>query len=177
MPAPVFQSLFRPAGALYETCPEDIAGDDLAALTSAQLYLVGIGIPANTVVTAITFWSGSTALDTGANQWFALFDRNRVKLAVTSDDTSGAWAENTAKTLNLASPYPVNTDGLFYLGVMVKGTTPPTLTGKSLTLTSVPASAPIRCGTADGTLTDPASCPATASAITATGKIPYAYIS
>lgn len=177
MAAPFIRSLARPDGALYETIPEDIAGDNLAALTTAQLFLVALGIPAGTVVTAITFWSGSTALDTGANQWFALFDRSRVKLAVTSDDTSTAWAANTKKTLNLTAPYAVNTDGLYYAGIMVKGTTPPTLTGKSLTLSSVAASAPIRCGTSDGTLTDPASCPATATAITGGGLIPYAYIS
>lgn len=166
-----------PTGAIAQTVPRHNAGTNFAALVSAQLLLVGIWLPADTLVSTITFVSGTTALVTGVNQWFALYNSARGKLAVTADDTSTAWGAATAKTLTISGGFTTTYEGLHYVGCMVKATTVPSLVGVAAT----PATkdiAPILSGLSSAGLTNPASAPATAAAIT-TGQtaVEYAYVS
>lgn len=166
----------RPTGALTETVPRSVSRlENIAFLASARLNLVAVYLTAGQTVTTITFVSSTTALSTATNQWFALYDSARAKLAVTTDDTSTAWASNATKSLNLASPYSVVTSGLYYLGICVVATTVPTLAGLS-SPAGVVGLAPILGGISTTGLTDPASAPTTAAAITAQGGIPYAYV-
>lgn len=150
------------------------------ALLSGRLTLGTIGLRAGDVIRTATFLSATTALATGTNQWFALFDANRNRVAITNDDTSTAWAANTAKTLTFATPYEVPDTGLYYLGIMVAATTVPTLAGighlagPGAVIANLP---PIQCGSADTGLTNPASCPAQATTLTALAVVPYAYVS
>lgn len=173
-------NLWQPSTVLAETYsvkPGSIGNN--AALTSAQLFLVGTVISAGTVCTNITFHSATTALSAGTNQWFALYDKNLALLRVTADDTSTAWAANAAKILALATTYTTTTTDRYYLGIMVKATTVPTLGGMSHgnVATNTPMSlAPIYAGTSTGSLTNPASAPDPAAALTASNIIPYAYI-
>lgn len=176
-PVPRAGSILLPTGAIAQTVPRVSAGTNFAALVSAQLLLVAIWLPASVTVTSITFVSGTQALVTGVNQWFALYSAARGKLGVTSDDTSTAWGASTAKTLNLATPQAITAEGLYYLGCMVKATTVPSLVGQSATPATkdIP---PILSGLSTAALTNPASAPATAAAIT-TGQtaVEYAYVS
>lgn len=141
---------------------------NVGAQTSAQLILHRILLPKGLPVTNITFYTMTTALGTGSNQWFALFDSSRNKLAVTADDTSTAWAANSAKTLAVTGgPFVTTYAGWHYLGQMVKATTMPTMVGGSFTgSANIHSVAPIVAGKADTGLTNPASCPSTAAALT-----------
>lgn len=165
-----------PTGALAQNRIRLVAAN-IAILTSAQLYLNAIWLPACTA-TSITFVSGTQAAVTPANQWFGIFDTSYVPLRLTADDTSTAWAANTAKTLNLSSPLAVTSAGLYYVGIMVKAGTVPSLTGGSGTANpAVLGIAPVISGTSSGSLTNPASCPNPAAAPTNTGNSCYFYIS
>ena len=130
-------------------------------LASGRLHLVGIFLPAGLVVTNIAFWSATTALSSGTNQWFSLWDAAIAKLAVTSDDTSTAWPANTEKSLALTSPYTVPSSGRYYLGLTVVATTPPTM-ATSGSINAIAAKAPNIGGASTTGLTDPASAPSTA---------------
>lgn len=152
------------------------AGADPAGtltIVSGTLYLMAIPLIVGTVVTTISFRSRNTALAVGVNQWFSLWDSARAKLGVTNDDTSTAWGTNTTKTLTLTSPYTVLSTGLYYVGLVVVAATPPTLA--SVGYSNI--SAPILSGSSNTGLTDPASAPATADALSASSAQPFAYVS
>ncbi len=143
----------------------DITETNVAALTSGQLFLQAIWLEAGMVVRWISFCSATTAGATLTNQLFGLFDSSRNQLAVTSNDTTTAWAANTVKTLLVTTPYTVTTSGLYYVGIMVAATTVPTLKGPAaLTATQVHGAAPIINGNSSSGLTT--SLPNPAAAIT-----------
>ena len=152
-----------------------INSSDQSLLASGRLQLERIILGKGQVITGISFWSYLTALVTGLNQWFALFDSNRVPLVFTVDDTSTAWGTQTKKSLNLISPYTVLDSGFYYIGICVVATTVPTLRSANITgRLSGPATDPPICGGRSSTgLTDPASCPNPAGAITAQSLSPY----
>lgn len=164
-------------GGLYDTVERQAVADDLAALATGTLVLCAIDLPGGLNISNITFVSGATAAGTPVNQWFALYDSNLHKLAVTADDTSTAWAANAAKTLAIAAPgYRTQGAGLFYLGCMVKATTVPTLAGVSLRA-GVAGLTPKLCGTSTSGLTTPSTAPDPAGALTTVNGIPYGYVS
>jgi hypothetical protein len=164
-----------PSASAYESYARQACDANLAVLATGTLVLQAIYLPAGTVVSSITCVSGGTAAGTPTNQWFALYDQSLAKLAVTADDTSTAWAADSAKTLSFASPFVTTYSGLHYVGVMVKATTVPTLAGVA-TRASVIGLAPKLTGTSTGSLTTPATAPATAAALTAVAATIYAYI-
>lgn len=117
-------------GSLAETldrnfCPEV----NTAALVSQRLQMQAIWLLAGTLITNISFYSATTALATGSNQLFGLYDIDRNRLGVTNNDGATAWGANTIKTLALTTPYTVQRTALHYLGIMVHATTVPTLKG------------------------------------------------
>jgi hypothetical protein len=165
-----------PLAALFETFSRENADANLSVLATGTLVLQAVFLPYNAVVSGITCVAGATAAGTPTNQWFALYDQTLNKLAVTADDTSTAWAADTAKTLSFSGGYTTTYAGLHYLGVMVKATTVPTLAGQA-TRASITGLAPKTCGLSTGGLTNPASAPAAAAAITAAAASIYAYTS
>ena len=156
-----------------------VCGGNLSALTTQVMTSVAILLYAGDVVTNLTFKSGGTAAGTPTNWWFALYDTNPtpVLLGQTADQTTTAWAADTAKTLALATPYTVPTTGIYYAGVMVKATTPPTLIGASA---QADASAAVVSGmkvlaqTSGSSLT--ATAPSTITSATTVGTVPLAVI-
>jgi len=167
-----------PAGAITQTVPRGtFTISNIALLTSGTLLLQAVSLRAGTTATTINFLSRTTALVTGTNQWFGLFDSNRVCLAVTNDDTSTAWGSSSVKSLNLTTPYVVPTDGFYYIGIMVNASTVPTL-GGVVNASSQPGNiAPILIGTSNTAQTTPFTVGATATALTAsTAGFAYAYI-
>lgn len=166
-----------PTAALAETLRRGtISSITLAALTSAQLFLIAVPLVKGQLVSNITFLSGSTALNTGTNQWFALYSSARALLGVTSDDGATAWAANATKTLALAVAYTVPSSGLYYLGIMVKATVAvPTLAGILVPNTTALNIPPIVGGNSTAALTNPASAPNPAAVITVSANVPYAY--
>lgn len=97
-------------------------------LLSGRITLVYMPMRAGASISTITFISGSTALSAGTNQVFGLYDTSWNRLATTADDTSTAWAANSAKTLTLTgAPYSVPATAGYYVACLVVASTVPSL--------------------------------------------------
>ena len=104
--------------------------DDVAALTSGVMTTTPLWLNAGDTVTNLTAISGGTALATGTHWFFALYNpAGTTLLGQTADQTSGAWAADTVKTLALAAPVKITASGLYQVGIMVAASTVPTLVG------------------------------------------------
>lgn len=112
-----------------ESVPRWAVTGNLAALTTQVMTSVALPLQAGDVVTSLTFVSATTAAGTPTNWWFALYSPAGALLAQTADQTSTAWAANTAKKLALSAPVLITQAGVYYAAVMVKATTVPTLAG------------------------------------------------
>lgn len=168
-----------PTGAVAENMPRRQGGthldNSLTSWASGTLFLSAIPLVAGITVTSISMLSGATGAAGATHCWFSLWSPSRGKLGVTNDDTAASpWALATVKTMSLVAPYVVPTTGLYYVGAVVVATTMPTLRGAAPNAT-LAALAPILGGTSDASLTDPASAPTTAAAITAKTAQAYAY--
>jgi hypothetical protein len=142
-------------------------------MTSAAVYL-----PAGITITNLTFMSATTALGTGTHWWFALYSTAATPalLAQTADQTSTAWAANTAVTLPLASPYVTTTAGVYYASVMVAASTVPTLvSATALGSAGVLSTDKILAQTSGSSLTTTA--PATITGATTVTNVPYVALS
>lgn len=129
---PLLNNKYVLSGALYETFDRCLCNEvNTAALSSGRLSLQAIYLPAGTTINSISFWSATTALATGTNQLFGLYDQNLNLLRSSVNDTSIAWAANSRKTLSLTSAFTTTYSGLYYLGIMVAATTVPTLKGNT----------------------------------------------
>lgn len=102
----------------------DVTALATGVMTSVALYLVE-----GDVVSNLTFISGATAADTPANYWAALYSPAGALLSQSADKTSTAWAADTAVTFALGAAQHIAKSGIYYAALMVKATTPPTLTG------------------------------------------------
>ncbi|WP_030747670.1 right-handed parallel beta-helix repeat-containing protein [Streptomyces sp. NRRL F-5135] len=134
-PVPALEAAMTPPGR-YETTSRLRCGGEAQPATG-WLYLVPIWLPKGLVVANLSFVAGNTSGSGLTNQWFTLHDSNRVALARTADATTAAWAAATTKTLAIAqttagtaTSYTTTYTGLHYLGVMIAGTTPPSLMGE-----------------------------------------------
>jgi hypothetical protein len=165
-----------PTAALAETVPRSSTLSNQAVLLSGRRTLFGIELIEGLVINGISFFSSSTALSGGSNQWFELLDVNRNRLAVTTDDGATAWASSSKKALNFASAYTVPSSGFYYLGIMVNATTVPTLLCLNVGASSVMGEVPILGGNADTGLTTPASAPSPATALGTIGNVAYAFV-
>jgi hypothetical protein len=132
-------------------------------------------LPTGTTVTNVVFMSGTTVAGSPTNQWFGLFDLNRVALRLTANALTAAWAANTSKLLALTAPFVTTYTGLHYLGVMVTATTVPTLTGAAVTagVNTIP---PIVHGNSNTGQTVPPGLPFTAAALTGAANTPWGYV-
>lgn len=110
----------------------DSAGDTgNVALATGVMTSVPIFLVAGDLITNLSFVSGATAAGTPTAWWFGLYDNQATPalIAQTADQTTGAWAANTVKTLALSAAYRVLATGLHYAACMVTATTPPSLMG------------------------------------------------
>jgi len=108
---------------------------DTGALTTQVMTSVPVYLRKGDIVTSITARSGATAAGTPTNYWFALYSSAATPalLGQSADQLTAAWAATTNKTLALASPVTITADGWYWVGIMVKATTPPSLVGVSTT--------------------------------------------
>jgi hypothetical protein len=179
-----YDAYSRPGAAIAETVPRmGTTAANGALLTSGTLRLAAIMLPANRVISSITWLSATQALVAGTNQWFALFDSSRVMLAVTADDTSNAWAASAAKTLNIATiasgasaTFTTTYAGLYYLGIMVAAGTTPSVPAIA-SLGSMNGLAPILTGNSSTAQTTPPVFPFTAAAIGASAQTAWGFVS
>lgn len=101
------------------------------ALTTQVMTSVPIYLAAGDTITNISFFAGATAAGTPTNWWVALYSNAATPalLAQSSDQTSGAIAANTKQTVALATPQVISKSDVYWVGIMVKATTVPTLLG------------------------------------------------
>lgn len=105
---------------------------DCAALATGVMTSTALYLEAGDVVTYLTFLSSSTAAGTPTHWFFALYDPDLALIAQTADQTTTAWAADTAKKVALATAYTVLETGIYYAACMVTATTPPTLAGRTM---------------------------------------------
>jgi hypothetical protein len=167
-----------PTGTFRPNMARRSIGGNLSALTTQVMLSTALYLEAGDVVTNLTFVSGGTAAGTPTNWWFALYDTSSTPalLAQTADQTSTAWAANTAMTVALQTVQRITTTGIYYAAVMVKATTPPTLAGSGALENAAAAGAlvsgqKILAQTSGSSLTTTA--PATITSATTVVNIPY----
>lgn len=147
-----------------------------ALIASGRLSLYAIYIHADSLISNISFYSGTTAAATLTNQWFSIYSLDRVPLATTADDTTAAWAANTKKTLALSTPWRPTTSGLYYVGIVVVAGTMPSLYGQA-SAALIFGETPILAGQSTTGLTNPASAPNPAAALTTNAARAYVTLS
>ena len=101
------------------------------ALTTQVMAAVPVALVAGDVITNISVQSGATAAGTPTNYWVALYDSSATPalLSQSADQTSTAWAAFTVKTLALGTAQTISKTGIYWVAIMVKATTVPTLLG------------------------------------------------
>jgi hypothetical protein len=171
-----------PAAALAETFPRWMGRTDNMTITSGTLYLFAVALTAGVPVGHLTFFAGSRSGAGLTNWWFGLYDRARVQLAVTADQLTAAWASGQSKNLAIArvagraAPTFIPTyTGLHYIGIVVAGTTPPSLVSWSGN-SALNGQAPILAGRSSAARRQPPPFPFTGAAITATAGMAYAEV-
>lgn len=165
---------FRPTVAQYETFPRLFVNGTTSPV-SGTMRMSPIWLPAGALITSISMFSGATALVSGSNQWFALFNSSRALLRQTVDDGATAWGAGAKKTLALTSTFTTTYTGLHYIGVNIVAATTPTLlsfSGGGFASCSEP---PILGGPSSSGLTTTA--PDPADVIGGSSFIPYAFVS
>jgi hypothetical protein len=155
------------------------------APTSGTITMTGIWLPAGSVVTGITFVSGSTPESGGSHLWYALYKGN-APLGATSyslmaqcTDVTGAAAfgANTALREALTTPQVCPYSGLYLIGFCCVGTVPTLLNITAATVNAngnITGMTPIVASTADAGLTNAAA--ATLGAQTAITQSLYAFV-
>lgn len=165
-----------PSGALAETFPRALATTNTTVAASGTLFLQAIYLNAGQLVSNIGMISATTAAGTPTNYFFALYDGSRNLRAQSANQTTTAWAANTAKTLAMGTPYRVPTSGLYYIGFMMAATTVATCHGGPAKANAVVSSTvPILHGASTTGLTT--TLPDPAAAITAGTASLYAWVS
>lgn len=101
------------------------------ALTTQVMTSVPVWLAAGDVITNISFFVGATAAGTPTNWWAALYSNAATPalLSQSADQTSGAAAANTKQTLALGAAQTITQTGVYWVGLMFKATTVPTLLG------------------------------------------------
>lgn len=159
--------------------PRNAAVGNLAALSTGVMTSAAVLLFAGDVVSKLTFISGGTAAGTPTHWWFGLYSNATTPalLAQTADQTSGAWAANTAVSLALSAAQTITTTGIYYAACMVAATTVPTLVGASV---QTGAAGAVVTGvlpvaqTSGSALTTTA--PATITSATTVGTMPYVLV-
>lgn len=152
------------------------ATDHAAALVTQVMTHVAVPVINGDIISSLTFVSGATAAGTPTNWWFALYTQAGALLAQSADQTTAAWAADTAKTLALTAPQTMLTDQIVYAAIHVKATTVPSLVGALVARAAVSTGAFVTgqvrlAGNSGAALTTTA--PATIATPTAQAQIPY----
>lgn len=160
-----------PASVKQSNMPATSVLNMVTSLSSGRLSLVRCPVKKGQQISAISFFSVNQAT-AATNQVFALYNPNRTLISTTSNDTNTQWPGNTRKRLVLTTPYTPSADGFVYAGIAVTATIGvPTLAG-IITGLQITGLAPILHGSSNTGVTNPASFPSTANALTAIAGVP-----
>ena len=118
----------QPRFGLYDS----VSDSGSVALTTQVMTAVPIFLAAGDVITNVSFITGTTAAGTPTNWWAALYDSQGTPalLSQTADQTSGAMAAFTVLTKALGTAQTISKTGVYWVALMVKATTVPTLLGQ-----------------------------------------------
>lgn len=102
------------------------------ALTTQVMTAVPVYLAAGDVITSVNFYSGTTAAGTPTNWWAALYSNAAVPalLSQSADQLTAAMAAFTKFTVALAAPQTISKSDVYWVAIMVKATTVPTLLGQ-----------------------------------------------
>lgn len=165
--SPVVNYPYAISGHKAESIPRNLAGINIAAVTSGTMVMQAIWLPAGLVVNNLHCMSGTTASATQTNRWMALYDQNRNLIGQTTNQLTTVLAANTLYTAAMPSAYTTTYAGIFYIGIMTAATTPNSLIGVTAAgNAAIRNQVPILTGTSNTGLTTTA--PNPANAITAT---------
>lgn len=166
--------------AVAETIPRvQITSEAVSANTSGQLNFFAIDLLRGDSFSHAIVTAGSTAMTLGENQWVALYTYSETapkKIIVSEDLTSTAWPSGNDQKFTFAETYEVATSGLYFLGIMVKASVPPTFSGAQPPGTSLMSRARLLNGKSNTGLTNPASAPATAEAPASRPGMAHAWV-
>lgn len=169
-----------PSGGVAQPFHRYLANTELSALAVAtgRLQCFGVYLRAGEAVSHVTFFSGNVVTAAFTHQWAALYNSSLALLRVSNDLTTTAWTATSARTFDYATSYTVPTSGMYYVsytatftsgGIGLRGTVD---MGSGL----IPGTAPMLFGTSTTGLTDPASAPNPAAALTSSSRYPYFYL-
>jgi hypothetical protein len=168
---------WRPEGTKAESISRLLADKNSGALlTSGTLFLAGGLILPEEAITAIHFYSATTAAVEPTHQWAVICDLTRKILAISKDKTTEAWGANAKKTFELEAALAAFTEPTpVYIGLLVTATTPPSLQCHFPENVFPGNQAPILAGNSNTGLTVPGGLTVggTATAITAKAQVPY----
>lgn len=171
-----------PVGTTGQSFNRALVDTVTTADATGVLQMVAISLPANTVVNNVNWLIGTTGSAGPTHQWGAIYNSARLLLAISADGTSTVITASVPLVFPIATiaqgaatSFTTTYTGLYYLGLMVSSSSAqPTLATRTSVAgaTTVP---PITAGTSNTGLTTPSTFPTTATAITPTATIPYAY--
>lgn len=167
---------------LGESIPRAFASlDAITLLANGRMSLTSVPLQKGVPVSGITWFSDAVAMSGQLVWWFALYQASSLGggpsnlCRQTGPQHAGGWAANTAKAINLTSPYTPLYTGPHWAAVMVGATQPPTLTAMAQPA-HVAAVSPARnlatTSTALAVDAAPDPCPATSVQT----NVPYCYI-
>ncbi len=119
-----------------------------AALSTGTVYEFALPIESGLLLSTMTLVS-LTAEATGTHAWVGVADSTNKVLAVSADNTGGAYfAANTAVATALAAPVTTAYSGLYYAFVCVvaSGTMPTFASAPAFTHAAIATVVPIVCG-------------------------------
>ena len=164
--SPVVNYTYAVTGYKAESIPRNLAGVNIAGVTSGTLVMQAIWLPAGLVVNNLITMSGTTASATQTNRWLALYDNNRNLLRQGPNAGATVIAANTIWS-DAITAYTTTYAGIHYIGIMTAATTVNTLIGvTAASNAAIRNQVPILTGTSTTALTTTA--PNPAAAITAT---------
>lgn len=102
------------------------------ALTTQVMTAAAVKLVAGDVITNVSYFVGTTAAGTPTNSWVALYSNAATPalLSQSADATSGALAAFTKQTIALGAAQTITKTGIYWVAIMSKATTVPTLLGQ-----------------------------------------------
>jgi hypothetical protein len=112
-------------GLISQNFDRQAGGGSGSIMVDGTAYFLSVGLRANDVVSNVSIIV-STAGATLTLSKVGLYNKAGTRLAVSADQGAG-WETTGLKTVALASSYTVPADDGYYLAIVSKGTTLPTL--------------------------------------------------
>lgn len=141
-----------PDGCLAETMDRSMITNSSAVLTTILLYMFAVYIPIGTKISAVNFYTGTTASSGQTHSWWGLADSAGKQQAHTVDGTStqiGGTGVATLESHSFVTPYTTTYSGVHYvLQSITAPTQMPTQQGSSAGFTGVTAGTGFTAGTA-----------------------------